>query len=150
MAGKFEVSVDKSKKYRYTLKSGDGKAIVKSEAYNSLAECKSKINALKKIVVDAVIIDLEAEKKKALAKKEAEAKAKKAAAEKAKKAAVAKKAAAEKAKKAAAAKKTSVKKAAPKKSAVKKAPAMVSQPAASSCCAAPNTGSSSDSPWGTH
>jgi uncharacterized protein YegP (UPF0339 family) len=121
MAGKFEVSVDKSKKYRYTLKSGEGKALVKSEAYNSLAECKSKISALKKIVAAAEIVDLEAEKKKALAKKEAEAKAKKAAVEKAKKAAAAKKASA-------------AKKPAAKKPAVKKAPAAAS----------------SDSPWGTH
>ena len=121
MAGKFEVSVDKSKKYRYTLKSGEGKALIKSEAYNSLAECKSKINALKKIVAAAEIVDLEAEKKKALAKKEAEAKAKKAAAEKAKKAAAAKKPAA-------------------KKPAAKKAPAK-----ADTSAHAP----SSDSPWST-
>lgn len=96
MAGRFEVALDKSQKYRYTLKSGDGKVIFKSEAYATFAECKSKIASLKKTVTDAAIVDLESEKKKALAKKDAEAKAKKTAAEKAKKVAAAKKAAAAK------------------------------------------------------
>ncbi len=53
MAGKFEVFTDKSGKYRFRLKAGNGEIIASSEAYESKAGCMNGIESVKKNAPDA-------------------------------------------------------------------------------------------------
>ena len=58
MAGKFEVYTDKSGKYRFRLKAGNGEIIASSEAYESKAAVKNGIASVQKNAPDAAVVDL--------------------------------------------------------------------------------------------
>ena len=59
MAGKFEVYTDKSGKYRFRLKAGNGEIIASSEAYESKAGCMNGIESVKKNAPDAKVEEVE-------------------------------------------------------------------------------------------
>ncbi len=59
MAGKFEVFTDKSGKYRFRLKAGNGEIIASSEAYESKAGCMNGIESVKKNAPDAKVEEVE-------------------------------------------------------------------------------------------
>ena len=59
--GKFEVTKDKSGKFRFNLKSGNGQVILSSEAYNTKSACENGISSVKKNAAD----DSKYERKKA-------------------------------------------------------------------------------------
>jgi uncharacterized protein YegP (UPF0339 family) len=63
MAAKFEVYLDKSKKFRFRLKAANGGIVVSSEAYNTKASCLNGIESVKKIAADSKIVELDTEKK---------------------------------------------------------------------------------------
>ena len=48
MAAKFEMYKDKSDKYRFRLKSGNGEVIAVGEAYESKAACKNGIESIRR------------------------------------------------------------------------------------------------------
>lgn len=58
MAGKFEYFKDKSGKYRFRLKAGNGEIIAVSEAYNSLDACLNGIDSVKKNAPDASTVEV--------------------------------------------------------------------------------------------
>lgn len=55
MAAKFEVYVDKAKKYRFRLKAPNGQVIAVGEAYESKKSCLSGIESIKKNAPGAVV-----------------------------------------------------------------------------------------------
>ena len=60
MAGKFEVYTDKSGKYRFRLKAGNGQVIAVGEAYESKKACMNGIEAVRKNAPDAKTVDTSA------------------------------------------------------------------------------------------
>ncbi|GAB1431686.1 YegP family protein [Spirochaetota bacterium] len=60
MAGKFEVFTDKSGKFRFRLKAGNGEIIAVGEAYNSKDSCLKGIDSVKKNAPDAAIVEVKA------------------------------------------------------------------------------------------
>lgn len=59
MAGKFEYYSDKSGKYRFRLKAGNGQIIATSEAYNSKDACLNGIESVKTNAPEAPIVESE-------------------------------------------------------------------------------------------
>lgn len=57
MAGKFELYEDKSGKFRFRLKAGNGEIIAVGEAYESKAGAKKGIESVMRNAVDAQIVD---------------------------------------------------------------------------------------------
>ncbi len=57
MAGKFELYQDKSEKFRFRLKAGNGQVIAVSEAYESKASAMSGIESVRKNAGDATLDD---------------------------------------------------------------------------------------------
>ncbi|MBU0928577.1 MAG: YegP family protein [Spirochaetes bacterium] len=60
MAGKFEWFADKSGKYRFRLKAGNGQIIAVSEAYESKDSCMNGIESVKKNASDAAVVEVKA------------------------------------------------------------------------------------------
>lgn len=58
MAAKFELYKDKSDKFRFRLKAGNGEVIAVGEAYESKASAKNGIESIKKNAADAPVVDL--------------------------------------------------------------------------------------------
>jgi uncharacterized protein len=58
MAGKFELYKDKSGKFRFRLKAGNGEVIAVGEAYESKASAKNGIESVQKNAAGAAIVDL--------------------------------------------------------------------------------------------
>ena len=58
MAGKFELYKDKSGKFRFRLKAGNGEIIAVGEAYESKAGAKNGVESVKKNASDAAVVDL--------------------------------------------------------------------------------------------
>ncbi len=56
---KFEVYKDKSGKYRFRLKAGNGQIIAVSEGYNSKPACMNGIDSIKKNAPTAPIVEVE-------------------------------------------------------------------------------------------
>lgn len=50
--GKFEIKTDKSGKFRFNLKAGNGQVILSSEAYNSKSACDNGIESVRKNSAD--------------------------------------------------------------------------------------------------
>ena len=48
MAGKFEIKVGKTGKFRFNLKASNGQVILSSETYETRADAEKKIEAVKK------------------------------------------------------------------------------------------------------
>jgi len=59
LAGKFEVYVDKSGKYRFRLKASNGQVIASGQGYASKESCLKGIESVKKNVAEASVIDAE-------------------------------------------------------------------------------------------
>jgi uncharacterized protein YegP (UPF0339 family) len=59
VAGKFEVYKDKSGKYRFRLKAGNGEIIATGEAYESKQGCLNGIESIRKNAPDAKVEELE-------------------------------------------------------------------------------------------
>ncbi|MET7696366.1 YegP family protein [Streptomyces sp. NPDC005485] len=59
MAGKFEVYRDKSEKYRFRLKAGNGEIIAVGEAYESKASCMNGIESVKANAASAPVVERE-------------------------------------------------------------------------------------------
>lgn len=57
MAGKFELYKDKSDKYRWRLKAGNGEVIAVGEAYESKASAQNGIESVKRNAVEASVDD---------------------------------------------------------------------------------------------
>ncbi len=57
MAGKFELYKDKSGKFRFRLKAGNGQIIAVGEAYESKAAAQNGIDSVKKNAGDATVDD---------------------------------------------------------------------------------------------
>jgi uncharacterized protein len=57
MAGKFELYKDKSDKYRWRLKAGNGEVIAVGEAYDSKAGAENGIESVKRNAVEASVDD---------------------------------------------------------------------------------------------
>jgi uncharacterized protein YegP (UPF0339 family) len=57
MAGKFEVYQDKSGKFRFRLKAGNGEIIAVGEAYESKAGCLKGIESVKKNAPKAKVVE---------------------------------------------------------------------------------------------
>jgi len=57
MAGKFEWFQDKSGKYRFHLKAGNGEIIANSEAYNTKDACMNGIESVKKNAAGAEVVE---------------------------------------------------------------------------------------------
>ncbi len=57
MAGKFEVYQDKSGKFRFRLKAGNGEIIAASEGYESKAGCLKGIDSVKKNAPKAKVVE---------------------------------------------------------------------------------------------
>lgn len=58
MAGKFEMYKDKSEKWRFRLKAGNGEIIAVGEAYESKDGCLNGIESVKKNAPDAPIVEV--------------------------------------------------------------------------------------------
>jgi len=58
MAGKFEVYTDKSGKFRFRLKAGNGEVIAVGEAYNSKDSCLKGVDSVKRNAPDAAIVEV--------------------------------------------------------------------------------------------
>ncbi|WKD58389.1 hypothetical protein CAPI_09330 [Corynebacterium capitovis DSM 44611] len=58
MAGKFEVYADKSGKYRFRLKAGNGEVVATGEAYESKSAAVKGTQAVQRAVEDAKLVDL--------------------------------------------------------------------------------------------
>lgn len=58
MAGKFEVYVDKSGKFRFRLKAGNGQVIAVGEAYESKEGCLNGIESIRKNAPDAPVVEV--------------------------------------------------------------------------------------------
>jgi uncharacterized protein YegP (UPF0339 family) len=59
MAAKFEVYQDKSGKYRFRLKAGNGEVIATGEAYESKTGCMKGIESVKKNAADAEVKEID-------------------------------------------------------------------------------------------
>ncbi len=59
MAGKFEVYTDKSDKYRFRLKAGNGQVIATGQAYASKESCLKGIESIKNNAKDAEVVEVE-------------------------------------------------------------------------------------------
>jgi uncharacterized protein YegP (UPF0339 family) len=57
MAGKFEVYEDKSGKFRFRLKAGNGEVIASSEGYSSKSAAQNGIDSVKRNAPDAEVVD---------------------------------------------------------------------------------------------
>ena len=57
MAGKFELYTDKSGKFRFRLKAGNGQIIAVGEAYDSKASALNGIESVRKNAADAALDD---------------------------------------------------------------------------------------------
>jgi uncharacterized protein len=60
MAAKFEVYTDKSGKYRFRLKAGNGQVIAVSEAYEAKDSCMNGIESVKKNAAGAEVVEVKA------------------------------------------------------------------------------------------
>jgi uncharacterized protein YegP (UPF0339 family) len=58
MAGKFEIYKDKSSKFRFRLKAGNGEIIAVGEAYDSKAGAKNGVESVQKNAAGATVVDL--------------------------------------------------------------------------------------------
>ncbi|GAB1456086.1 MAG: YegP family protein [Spirochaetia bacterium] len=58
MAGKFEWFSDKSGKFRFRLKAGNGQIIAVSEAYNTQAACLNGIESVQKNAPEANVVEV--------------------------------------------------------------------------------------------
>ena len=58
MAGKFEVYKDKTNKFRFRLKAGNGEVIAVGEAYESKAGCLNGIESIRKNAPDATVVEV--------------------------------------------------------------------------------------------
>jgi uncharacterized protein len=58
MAGKFEISMDKSGKFRFHLKSPNGEIIAASQGYETKASAEKGIESIKTNAPDAKVVDL--------------------------------------------------------------------------------------------
>ena len=58
MAGKFEIYQDKSEKYRFRLKAGNGEVVAVGEAYESKDAVKKGVEAVQRAAADAKVSDL--------------------------------------------------------------------------------------------
>ena len=59
MAGKFEVYKDKTNKFRFRSKAGNGEVIAVGEAYESKAGCLNGIESIRKNAPDATVVEIE-------------------------------------------------------------------------------------------
>ena len=59
MAGKFEVYKDKTNKFRFRLKAGNGEVIAVGEAYESKAGCLNGIESIRKNASNATVVEIE-------------------------------------------------------------------------------------------
>ncbi len=59
MAGKFEVYADKSDKYRFRLKAGNGQVIATGQAYKTKESCLKGIESIKNNAPTAQIVEVE-------------------------------------------------------------------------------------------
>ncbi len=59
MAGKFEVYKDKSDKYRFRLKAGNGQVIAAGQAYSTKESCLKGIESLRKNAPTAELVEVE-------------------------------------------------------------------------------------------
>jgi hypothetical protein len=57
-AGKFEIYKDKSSKFRFRLKAGNGEVIAVGEAYESKAAGKNGVESVQKNAAGATVVDL--------------------------------------------------------------------------------------------
>jgi len=57
MKGKFEVKVATNGTYYFVLKSRNGATLAQSEMYQSKASCLQGIDSLKRIAVEAEVVD---------------------------------------------------------------------------------------------
>ncbi|MGV0422467.1 YegP family protein [Corynebacterium sanguinis] len=60
MAGRFEIYEDRSGKFRFRLKSGDGEVVATGEAYNSKATAIKGTAAVQQAAADTEVKDLTA------------------------------------------------------------------------------------------
>ena len=58
MAGKFEISKDKSGKFRFHLKAPNGEIIAASQGYDTRASAKKGVESVKTNAPDAKVVDL--------------------------------------------------------------------------------------------
>jgi uncharacterized protein YegP (UPF0339 family) len=58
MAAKFEISKDKSGKYRFHLKAANGEIIAASQGYETRASAEKGIESVKTSASDAKVVDL--------------------------------------------------------------------------------------------
>jgi uncharacterized protein len=58
MAGKFEISKDKSGKFRFHLKAANGEIIAASQGYETKASAEKGIASVKTSAPDAQVVDL--------------------------------------------------------------------------------------------
>lgn len=58
MSGKFEISKDKSGKYRFHLKAANGEMIAASQGYETKANAEKGIESVKTNAPDAKVVDL--------------------------------------------------------------------------------------------
>ncbi|HTR94717.1 MAG TPA: DUF1508 domain-containing protein [Trebonia sp.] len=59
MAGKFEVYEDRSGKYRFRLKAGNGEIVASGEAYETKASAKEGCEAVQRAADGAPIVEVE-------------------------------------------------------------------------------------------
>jgi uncharacterized protein YegP (UPF0339 family) len=58
MAAKFEITTDKSGKYRFHLKAANGEIIAASQAYDTKASAEKGIESIKTNASSATVVDL--------------------------------------------------------------------------------------------
>jgi uncharacterized protein len=58
MAAKFEISKDKSGKFRFHLKAANGEIIAASQGYETRASAEKGIESIKASAADAEVVDL--------------------------------------------------------------------------------------------
>jgi uncharacterized protein YegP (UPF0339 family) len=56
MAGRFEVYLDKSGKYRFRLAAGKGEVVATSKAYESKEGAKKRCESVKNAAADAAVV----------------------------------------------------------------------------------------------
>lgn len=59
MAGKFEVYEDKSGKFRFRLKAGNGQVIATGQGYASKESCLNGIESIRKNAAEAPVLEVE-------------------------------------------------------------------------------------------
>jgi uncharacterized protein YegP (UPF0339 family) len=65
VAAKFEIFVDRQKRYRFRLKATNGEIIAVGEAYETKASCLKGIKSIQKNAPIAEIVELDETRKKA-------------------------------------------------------------------------------------